>query len=527
MKKALFYISIVFTSMILGVANVTAKDLVCDYHYYYNGNGLNQGSTAYDLWATCTFEFKESGDLSKHSCTMNYYYKSEDNEKTKNVKLDNWTATGNYKFVYSNSGKSVKESIAETKGCPKYLVAYYDVKSTLWFDSSSFQLYAAIDKSRAQEMLQNWADVGAISKVNILNSTSLPVDDDEQKKAYEQIEKWIADLEKATQSSFDFSECEDPSKVITRYSECKTIINNMETAITTIEKVFNGYVKNNIVDENDSRVTRLYKLIEDYKQKVKKVNANMDALDCETKVQLGLETDCGVVQPGDVIDVPGKDPEYNSSSRMCVSCGDGALTNLPEQLPMFIRNIILVLQLLTPVVLIGLGIYDFIKAVIASDEKVMKEAQNRFIRRIIAAVLIFLVVAIVKFAFSLIPNSTDVLSCIPCFISDSNSCSEPYICNRVELDANTGDITGSDDENSENTNNSSTTNSSTNNTNTSSSSNANGGTSNSSTNSTNTPSSSNTNSGTSNNNSSSNNSSTNNSHTSSSGNTYGGGGHSR
>lgn len=130
-----------------------------------------------------------------------------------------------------------------------------------------------------------------------------------------------------------------------------------------------------------------------------------------------------------------KDPEYNSSSQTCVSCGDGALTNVPQQLPMFVRNLIWLIQILTPVILIGLGIYDFIKAIMASDEKIMKESQNRFIKRIIAAVLIFLVVAIVKFVFSLIPNSTDVLSCIPCFISDADSCSEPYTCKTVEFDA--------------------------------------------------------------------------------------------
>lgn len=122
-------------------------------------------------------------------------------------------------------------------------------------------------------------------------------------------------------------------------------------------------------------------------------------------------------------------PEVNADTvRNCVSCGNGALNNIPEQLPSFIRNIVLILQLLTPVVLIGFGIYDFLKAIIASDEKIMKESQNRFIKRIIAAVLIFLAVAIVKFAFSLIPNSTDMLGCVPCFISDKDSCSQAYTC---------------------------------------------------------------------------------------------------
>ena len=459
MKKLHFYILTIFVTLLLGFENVSAKDLSCDYHYYYNGNGLNQGSTAYDLWATCIFEFKDSGDLSSHSCTMNYYYKSEDNEKTKKVKLDNWTATGNYKFVYSNDGKSVKESINNTKQCPSYLVAYYNVKSTLWWDSSSFQLYAAIDESRAHEMVQHWADAGAIANTHILNGTFLPTDVEEQEKAYKKIQEWTTALEKSTETSFDFSECEDSTKVITRYSECKTLISNMETTISTIEKEFNGYVKNNIVDENDSRVKKLYELIEKYKNEIKKVNNNMENLDCETKLQLGLVNECGVVQPEDDLDDSDgetHDPEYNSSSKTCVSCGDEALTNIPEQLPMFVRNIVLVLQLLVPILLIGMGMYDFIRAVTSNDEKMMKESQNKFIKRIIAGVLIFLVTAIVKFAFSLIPNSADVISCIPCFISSSNSCSAPYTCSMQNFESNIGDVTSGKDSNSGSSNSSST-----------------------------------------------------------------------
>ena len=127
------------------------------------------------------------------------------------------------------------------------------------------------------------------------------------------------------------------------------------------------------------------------------------------------------------------DPGYNSSSGTCISCGNDSLKNIPEQLPMFIRNIIIVIQSLVPVIIIGLGIYDFTKAVISSDEKGMKESQNRFIRRIIAGVLVFFVVAIVRFVFGLIPGDS-ALSCVACFVTDSSSCSEPYICNTEEFD---------------------------------------------------------------------------------------------
>ncbi len=119
---------------------------------------------------------------------------------------------------------------------------------------------------------------------------------------------------------------------------------------------------------------------------------------------------------------------YDSSEKKCVSCGDGALKDIPMQLPMLIRNLIFALQLLVPVILIAFGVYDFIRAVVANDEKVMKESQGRFIRRIIASVVIFFIVAFVRFVFGMIPGDMNTLGCVPCFISDADSCGTPYDC---------------------------------------------------------------------------------------------------
>lgn len=427
MKKKFIYLGIVLFSIFFAIPDfVKAEDLKCDYHYYYNGNGLNQGTTALDLKANCVYSFKDDGTLSKHSCSMNYYYKSEENEKIKKISLDNWTATGNYKFVYSNDGVSVKTSVQDSKKCPDYVVGYYDVKSGIFGDNSSFQLYAAIDKQRAHEMIQEWEKVGALAKVHILKNVTISASEDEKKKAYEDIEKWIEELEKASAGNFNVSECEDPTKVITRYSECKTWLNNMKVAIDVMQKTYNDYVYNKIVDENDNRVKKVAKLIDDYEKKVKGFEVTVGDLDCETKLQLGLVDDCNYQPPGGPSS--GSDIETSTGTNMCTSCGNGALEDIPMELPMFIRNLILVIQLLVPVALIGLGIYDFIRAVVGSDDKIMKEAQNRFIKRIIAGVLIFFTIAIVKAVFLLIPDNVDILGCVPCFVSDKSHCGTEYVC---------------------------------------------------------------------------------------------------
>lgn len=92
---------------------------------------------------------------------------------------------------------------------------------------------------------------------------------------------------------------------------------------------------------------------------------------------------------------------------------------LPYGVPYFIHKIIDLIKIVTPIILIVLGMLDFGKAVVANDEKNMKEASSKFIRRALAAVIIFFVVAIVQFVFNqVVSDNKGAMGCINCFIND-------------------------------------------------------------------------------------------------------------
>lgn len=63
-----------------------------------------------------------------------------------------------------------------------------------------------------------------------------------------------------------------------------------------------------------------------------------------------------------------------------------------------------VIQWVVPIVLIALGSIDLTKAVIAGEEKKIKENQQILIKRVIAAVIVFLVPTIVSVVMNLIGN---------------------------------------------------------------------------------------------------------------------------
>lgn len=68
-----------------------------------------------------------------------------------------------------------------------------------------------------------------------------------------------------------------------------------------------------------------------------------------------------------------------------------------QRLIIWVGNIIKWIKYIIPVIVIVLGIIDFIKAIASSSDDEMKKAQGRFIKRLVAAALIFIIPFIIEF----------------------------------------------------------------------------------------------------------------------------------
>jgi len=95
-----------------------------------------------------------------------------------------------------------------------------------------------------------------------------------------------------------------------------------------------------------------------------------------------------------------------------VTCG-GFANPIPFKLVYVIHLIIQLIQFGVPLLLIIFGMLDLGKAVIASKEDEIKKGQQLFIKRLIAAVIVFFVVAIVKLVVGLAADDSDnIVGCI-------------------------------------------------------------------------------------------------------------------
>jgi len=114
----------------------------------------------------------------------------------------------------------------------------------------------------------------------------------------------------------------------------------------------------------------------------------------------------------------------NNLDKKYIKC-NGA--EIPYGVPYIIYRIINLLKVAAPIILIVMGMLDFLKATTANDEKQMKDSTGKFIKRIIAAVIIFFVVVVIQFIFKQIgEKGEEALGCISCFVS--GECS-PYEVN--------------------------------------------------------------------------------------------------
>ena len=100
---------------------------------------------------------------------------------------------------------------------------------------------------------------------------------------------------------------------------------------------------------------------------------------------------------------------------------------IPSKIAFVVALIIRVIQVGVPILLIIWGMLDLGKAVMAQKEEEIKKGQNTFIKRLIAAILVFFVITIVRLVVSLFADSSsgeqDIWGCVDEIITcTSNSC---------------------------------------------------------------------------------------------------------
>jgi len=93
------------------------------------------------------------------------------------------------------------------------------------------------------------------------------------------------------------------------------------------------------------------------------------------------------------------------------------------QIPKIISLAINLLKIATPIILIFISLITLIKAMSGQKEDEIKKATSALVRKIIAAALVFFVIAIVQFVISVVAEDDEEYNsfenCLNCFVNNS------------------------------------------------------------------------------------------------------------
>ena len=85
-------------------------------------------------------------------------------------------------------------------------------------------------------------------------------------------------------------------------------------------------------------------------------------------------------------------------------------TGLPDKLAYMLQLVVLAIQIVVPFLLIVWGMLDLGKAVIAQKEDEIKKGQTLFMKRVIAAVIVFFVVTITTLLINLVADESETIT---------------------------------------------------------------------------------------------------------------------
>lgn len=97
----------------------------------------------------------------------------------------------------------------------------------------------------------------------------------------------------------------------------------------------------------------------------------------------------------------------------------------------FVGKALFILKILIPIAIIVLASIDLGKAVISSDEKTIKNASSKLLKRFIAGVCVFFIPSIIQIVFSMISlvskdMQKDYMNCVNCLTDPYNNCDTSY-----------------------------------------------------------------------------------------------------
>lgn len=265
------------------------------------------------------------------------------------------------------------------KKCPKYAVLNKNKISSnnIYMANSTKQVNKAKDKYGSS--FKAYLESGfREEELENPNSNSSRTCEESRRKLEEEIENLEAER------NIWLELCSNDSSIL----QCSQKVFQYNNDITAARKALEDYSGNCSISHSSDEYRNYEDIINNYAEEASEVQQNVEE-------QIG---EAGWEQLGeDINNGSFNDPELD--------CPD--IINMEEgKLGWLLNTILNYIRIIGPVLVVLLSAIDFIRAVVGFDEKAMKEAQNKLIIRLVAAIALFLIPTLVQLLLSFINTST-------------------------------------------------------------------------------------------------------------------------
>lgn len=352
--KKIIKLFLIISVMFICVRNVTAKATLLTCEYYKAYNELQAGKARQQAWVLCDIY----NDYS-HQCYLTLGGDSASRDGNKE-KIQNWGV----KRVIS---WSAKDYVKDNNKCPSYLSL--KIESGL----NGYEIFAAASR----EDLQNINNGLRGTRYEAILTDGSAVGDNEKEKAKKQIEEYI-EMINGFINSYSVEKCAKPEKVITRYEDCKTQVKTMKSNVSTWDNNVKNYKNRGYFTEQDEVIKKYNEARNNLDEFLKNKEKEL------TEKQKEIDDELG----GGGTTEPVKPPVWETAdiSADSIFCG---------RFGEFLQKILDIMRFLVPLIIIGLSVVDFIKALAGQKQDEIKQAANKFIKRLIIGVAIFLIPTII------------------------------------------------------------------------------------------------------------------------------------
>jgi hypothetical protein len=336
---------------------------------------------------TCVYNasYEKKGETKNFTITCKFYDNSTYDKcnigTTFSQSIDNWKKPSpNYDTLKFSQDDNAKTWYTNNHSCLPYIIIFDRDK---W--ANNYQLYAAVDLTRANSIVKYAKDLSYYTAIGYPQGTSGETTDPYalQKETIESYTEILNDVAK----NFGLENCMVDGKIDynvnkTSYANCFNKINTMYKQIDEYDAYVKEQIDNGVFSENDQ-------IIKDYRAAVKSAKGNVNE-----DVNKDFSGNSGTISADDAAGATTEDETDGTSNTDCNTIFGGKFGEL-------LKDILSLLRFAVPILIIGLSVVDFIKAVAAQDQNEIKKAANKFAKRLVIGVLIFLLPTILDLILDL------------------------------------------------------------------------------------------------------------------------------